>query len=146
MESELEGVQQALAAFGEAWLKVEEEASRLIDERVLLLVELQANKDELSPFQAEASKEKKALEEAFDSGFDAIFNYGYGCVPLHTIFLGVSHGSQLGCLTCQSCYLPSFLSILDAPRVLPPEFLPLILRQILERNFYPRVFQPTRRG
>ena len=29
-------------------------------------------------------------------------------MPLHTIFMGVSHGSQLGCLTRQSRYLPSF--------------------------------------
>ena len=33
----------------------------------------------MSSFQAEASKEKKALEEEFDAGFDVIFNYGYGC-------------------------------------------------------------------
>ena len=55
-----------------------EEVSSLVDERVSLLLELGASKDELSVFRAEASKEKKALEEAFDAGFDVIFNYGYG--------------------------------------------------------------------
>ena len=68
-----------MATSGEAWRKAEEEASRLTDERVSLILELGASKDEMSAFRAEASKEKKALEEAFDSGFDVIFNYGYGC-------------------------------------------------------------------
>ena len=46
-------------------------------ERDSLLVE--SAKDELSAFQAEVSKEKKALEAKFDIGFKVIFNYGYGC-------------------------------------------------------------------
>ena len=29
--------------------------------------------------RAEAAKENKAVEEAFDANFDVIFNYGYGC-------------------------------------------------------------------
>ena len=74
VESELDGVKQALAASGEAWRKAEEEANRLTDERVSLLLELRASKDELSAFLAEASKEKKASE----AKFDVIFNYGYG--------------------------------------------------------------------
>ena len=56
MESELEGVQHALANFGEAWWKAEEEANHLTYERVFLLLELRASKDELSAFRAEASK------------------------------------------------------------------------------------------
>ena len=51
----------------------------LTDERVSLLLELWASKDELSAFRAKVSKERKASEEAFDAGFDVIFNYGYGC-------------------------------------------------------------------
>ena len=43
MESELDVAQQALAASGEACQMVEEEVSRLTDERVLLLVELKAS-------------------------------------------------------------------------------------------------------
>ena len=42
-------------------------------------MELGANKDELSTFHAEVAKEKKALEAEYDAGFEAIFNYGYGC-------------------------------------------------------------------
>ena len=58
---------------------MEKEASRLTDERVSLLVELGASKDELFFFRAEVSKERKASEEAFDTSFDVIFKYSYGC-------------------------------------------------------------------
>ena len=79
MESELDVVQQALAAFREASRTVEEEASRLVDKWVLLLLELGASKDESSAFCVEVAKEKKALEAEYDAGFEAIFNYGYDC-------------------------------------------------------------------
>ena len=86
VESKLDGVQQALSASGEAWQKVEKEANCLTDERVSLLLELGASKDELSTFRAKASKEKKALEEEFDVGFEVILNYGYGyCAFAHNI-------------------------------------------------------------
>ena len=71
--------QLALAACGEDCRTAEEEASRLTNERVSLLVELGAIKDELSAFRVKADKEKKALEVEYDAGFEAIFNYGYCC-------------------------------------------------------------------
>ena len=79
VESELDGAQQVLATFGEAWRKAEEEASHLTDERVSLLMELGASKDELSAFHEEVSKENKALDVEYDVGFKFIFIYGYGC-------------------------------------------------------------------
>ena len=79
MESELDVAQQALAASREACRTIEEKASRLTDERVSLLVELGASKDEMSAFLANVAKEKKALEVEYDVGFEAIFNYGYRC-------------------------------------------------------------------
>ena len=95
-------------ASGEAWWKAEEEASCLTDERVSLLLELGASKDKLSAFQAKASKEKKALEKAFDAGFDVIFNYGYGCCAFaHNIY-----GSKPG--------IPDEMPNTSKP--LPPEF------------------------
>ena len=33
----------------------------------------------MSALRAQVLKEKKALEEAYEEGFDVIFNYGYGC-------------------------------------------------------------------
>ena len=65
VESELVGAQQALAASGEAWRKTKKEANRLTDERVSLLLELEAIKDKLSAFREEASKEKKAFGGGF---------------------------------------------------------------------------------
>ena len=75
----LTGAQHALAAPKEARRKAKDEASRVVDERVSLLLELEASKDELIGVREKASKEKKVLDEAFDAGFDVIFNYGYGC-------------------------------------------------------------------
>ena len=68
-----------MATSGEAWRKAEEEANHLTDERVSLLLELGASKDELFAFWAEAFKEKKDMEEAFDVGFEVIFKYDYDC-------------------------------------------------------------------
>ena len=108
MESELDGAQQALAASREAWWKTEEEVSRLKNERVFLLIELGASKDDLSVFWVEASKEKKALEEEFEAGFEVIFNYGYGCCAFaHNI--------------CESKpQIPA--GMLDTSKRLPPKF------------------------
>ena len=86
-ESALTGVQHVLVALEQARRKAEDEASCLEDERVSLLLELEASKDELIKVRAEASKEKKDLEEAFDVSFDVIFNYGYGCCAFaHNIY------------------------------------------------------------
>ena len=79
VEFELARVQNALAVVEEARLKAEDEVSRLTDERISLLLELGTCKDEMFAIRAEALKEKKALEEAYEDGFDVIFNYGYGC-------------------------------------------------------------------
>ena len=79
VESELAQVQNALAVAKEARRKAEDEASRLADKRVYFLLELGTCKDEEFAIRAEALKEKRALEEAYEEGFDLIFNYGYGC-------------------------------------------------------------------
>ena len=82
VESELARVQNALAASEEARRKAEDKDSCLSVERVFLLLELGSSKDEVSALQAQALKKKKALEEAYEEGFDVIFNYGYGCCAL----------------------------------------------------------------
>ena len=64
VESELARVQNALVIVEEARWKAEDEASRLANERVSLLLELGSCKDEVSAIRAEVLKEKKALEEA----------------------------------------------------------------------------------
>ena len=97
-----------MATSGEAWRKAEEEASHLIDERVSLLLELGASRDELSAFRAEVSKERKASEEAFVAGFDVVFNYGYGCCALQHNICGSKPG------------IPDRMP--DTSKPLPPEF------------------------
>ena len=85
--SELARVQNAMTVSEEARWKAEDEASRLAVERVSLLLELGTSKDEVSTLQAQALKEKKALEEAYEEGFNMIFNYGYGCCAFtHNIY------------------------------------------------------------
>ena len=52
-----------------------------------MLLELRTSKDETSALQAHALKEKKALEEAYEEGFDMIFNYGFGCCAFRIVRL-----------------------------------------------------------
>ena len=51
----------------------------LLLEQVYLLIELGTSKDEVSSLQAQALTKKKALKEAYEEGFDVIFNYGSSC-------------------------------------------------------------------
>ena len=91
VESELARVKNALAVAKETRRKADDEVSRLTDKRVSLLLELGTCKDEMFAIQAEAFKENEALREAYEEGFDVIFNYGYGCCAFaHNIC-----GSQL---------------------------------------------------
>ena len=79
VEFELARVQNALAVVEEARRKADDEVNHLTDERVSLLLELGTCKDEMSAIRAKALKENEALREAYEEGFDVIFNYGYGC-------------------------------------------------------------------
>ena len=79
VESELARMQNALAAAKEARRKADDEVSSLTDERVSLLLELGTCKDEISAIRVEVLRENEALREAYEEGFDVIFNYGYGC-------------------------------------------------------------------
>ena len=74
LESELARVQSALAAIEEARQKANDEVSCLTDERVSLLLKLGTCKDEIPAIQVEALRENKALREAYEEGFDVIFN------------------------------------------------------------------------
>ena len=136
-ESELDSVQQALAAAGEACRKAEEENCRLIDERLSLIMELGTSKDELSAFQAKMTKEKKAMEEEFDASSDVIFNYGHGCCAFAHNICGSKPMIPVGMPdTSMPLFLEFFLSTPDNPQVPPPTFL---LPQLLGRNLRPRV-------
>ena len=107
-KSGLDSARQALAAAGEAYWKAEKENFRLTDERLSLIIELEASKEELSAFQAKMTKERKAMEEQFDASSDVLFNYGYSyCAFAHNIC-----GSE-----------PMILAGMpDTRKSLPPEF------------------------
>ena len=79
VESELARVQNALVIVEKARRKADNEVSRLTNERVSLLLELETCKDEMFAIRVEALKENEALREAYEEGFDVIFNYAYGC-------------------------------------------------------------------
>ena len=64
--------QEVLAATGEACKKVEKE-------KLALVIELGAVKDDFASFRETAAAEKEILEATFDSSGDTLFNYGYGC-------------------------------------------------------------------
>ena len=68
-----------MAAAKEACRKAKEEIFWLTDERLSLIIEVGANKEELAAFQAKAIAEREAMEAKFDTSSDVIFNYGYGC-------------------------------------------------------------------
>ena len=77
-DSERDAAQQALVIAEEARRKANEEDSRLIDERLSLLMELEVTRDDFATFREKTSAEKMAMEAEFDVSSDVIFNYRYG--------------------------------------------------------------------
>ena len=79
VEFEHGAAREALATVGEACKKAEEENGRLADEKLALVIELGAVKDEFAAFREKAAADRETMEAEFDSSGDALFNYGYGC-------------------------------------------------------------------
>ena len=71
--------QEALAATGEACKKAEEENDLLADEKLALVIELGALKDDFAAFREKAAVDREAMEAEFYSSGDMLFNNGYGC-------------------------------------------------------------------
>ena len=59
-------------------MKVEEENSRLTDERLSLILELGTIKDDFAALREKVVSDKEAMEAEFDASGDTLFNYGYG--------------------------------------------------------------------
>ena len=78
-ESEHGATQEALALAREACRKAEEEGCHLADEKLSLVMELGALKDEFAIFREKATSDRETMEAEFDSSGDALFNYDYGC-------------------------------------------------------------------
>ena len=85
-EFEHGAAQEALATLGEACKKVEEENGHLADEKLTLVIELGALKDDFTAFWEKVAADREAMEAEFDSSGDTLFNYGYGyCALTHNI-------------------------------------------------------------
>ena len=78
-DSKCDVAQKALVAAEEARQKADEENGRLTDERLSLLMELEATRDDFMAFREKTSTEKTSMEAEFDASSDVIFNYDYGC-------------------------------------------------------------------
>ena len=78
-EFEHKAAQEALATTWEACKKAEEENDHLADEKLALVIELRALKDDFAAFREKAATDREAMEVEFDSSGDTLFNYGYGC-------------------------------------------------------------------
>ena len=110
VESELAKVQNDLAIANEDRWKVDDKVSRLADNSLIL--ELETYKDEMSSIKAEAFKENEALREAYEEGFNVIFNYGYGCCAFAHNICGIQ---------------PEVPNVLKAPQVMSlPKLRPLM--------------------
>ena len=123
VESELVRVQNALEVVEEARRKVEDEAGCLAFERDSLLLGLETNKDEMSALQAQTLKEKKALNEAYEEGFNVIFNYGYGCCALAHNICGSQPVVPDGMPDTSKSLSPEFFINPRCPLVLSPSNL-----------------------
>ena len=70
----------------EALKKAEEENGHLADEKVSLIIELEALKDDFATFRDKAAADREAIEVEFDSSSNTLFNYIYGCcIFMHNI-------------------------------------------------------------
>ena len=78
-EFEHGAAREALAAAGEACKKAEEENGRLVDEKLTLVIELGALKDDFAAFRDKAVANRETMEAEFDSSGDTLFNYSYDC-------------------------------------------------------------------
>ena len=75
-----------MATVGEACKKVEEENGHLADEKLALVLELGALKDDFAAFRDKAVVDREEIEAEFDSSGDSLFNYDYGCCAfMHNI-------------------------------------------------------------
>ena len=94
VEGDLAKVQDALVATEEAKAvsekakhKDEAEVASLEVEKMSLLLEIGASKEEISSLYSQAGKDKEAMEEDYHKALEVIFAYGYKCCAFkHNIY------------------------------------------------------------
>ena len=72
-------VLDALAAAEEDGRESEAEIARLAIEKMSLLLELEASKNEVSSLHSQVGKDEEPVEEDYQKALELIFAYGYGC-------------------------------------------------------------------
>ena len=72
-----------MATVGEACKKAEEENGHFADEKLALVIELGALKDDFAVFGDKAAADREAMEAALDSSGDTLFNYSYDWLCFH---------------------------------------------------------------
>ena len=108
-----------MALAGEVCRKVEEESGRLANERLSLVMELGAMKDEFVAFREKATAEIETMEAEFNSSGDTLFNYGYGCCAFtHNICRSKLHISD-GMSNPSVPLTPNFFANLRCPPSVP---------------------------
>ena len=142
-EFELDSARQALASAKEACRRANEENSRLTNERMSLLMELGAIKEDFTSFRAKSFEEKLALKAEFDASSDVIFNYGYGCCTFAHDICGSKPMIPAG-MPDTSTPLPLEFS-LDAPRTLRLSCPLLSPSRLLEKIFQSKISRLLRK-
>ena len=97
-----------MAAAKEAYRKAEGENGRVTDERLSLLIELGATKEDFTAFQEKSYSEKSALEAEFDASIDVVLNYGYGCCAFAHDIRGIKPMIPAGMLDTSTPLTPEF--------------------------------------
>ena len=97
-----------MASATEAYRKAEEEPCCLTDERLSLIIELGAVKEEFAAFLVKGIAERKAMEEEFDVSNDVIFSYGYDCCAFTNNICENKLMIPAGMLDTSKLYLQSF--------------------------------------
>ena len=111
-EEELARVRVAIEAVEEARCMVEVEVTRLEVERTSLMLDIGADKDEVSSFQSQTGKENESMGEDYQKAF---FAYGYGVVRSNTKSMETRQRFQMGCPTPPTHYHQSSSRTPGAP-------------------------------
>ena len=78
-EDDLTSALNTLASAEEDGRRLEAEVACLAVERMTLLLEMEASKDEVASLHSQVGKDKEAIEKYYKKAVELIFAYGYGC-------------------------------------------------------------------
>ena len=133
VESEHGANREALALAGEACMKAEEECDCLTDERLSLVMELGAMKDEFAAFREKAIADREIMEAEFNSSGDALSITAMVVTFSRTTFVGASLISRMECRILQSRSPQNYSPTPDAPQASRHPLQPWIQLRSIQR-------------